>query len=111
MSVKKERARLAEEVTRAVIEAPGDTDKPTRRAVCVRAQRRLRGEPTDDALSPAVAEFVDRLVTDAQSASVDGLLSSGLSEDAALEVAVNAAVASCTVRLEQGLRALREHER
>ncbi len=104
--------RLAEELRRAVLHAPGDTPAAARAAAHDRAADLALGTASDaPALPPEALAWVDAVaghswrVTDAD---VERLRAAGWSEDAILELTVSAAVGAGLSRLERGIGALLE---
>lgn len=93
-------AGAAADLQRAVLDTPGATDEPTRRAA-------FAGQDVPEPLAAylgAVREASYR-VTDAD---VAGLVAAGVSEDAVFELTVAAALGAARLRLDAGLRALGE---
>lgn len=105
---------LAAAVADAALNGEGEVAQGYRRSVRRLGHVFAEGRGTQDALQgqedvPAqVGRFVKTLARDAREADVSDLLDAGLSEDGAMEVAVNAAIGVGWARLENGLRAIEE---
>jgi alkylhydroperoxidase family enzyme len=103
-----DRLALAEVVSQHVIDAAGSVDRATRQAIRDRAFEVAAGGRPRHYLAPAVAAFVDALATGSGAPDLDALQAEGLDDDAALEVAVCAAVGAGRARLVTLLQALEE---
>lgn len=90
---------------------PGETETDTRQAVRADAKATVERSEASGTLTGAIAEFTAAIATDARTANAQVLVESGISEDAALEIALSAAVGLGQARLEHGLRALEEADR
>jgi len=85
---------------RAVLESPGATEPGVRQAI-------YRGAP-QDGLVGAYVEQVRSQSYRIRDEDVQGLLQSGMSQDAVFELTVVAALGAAAERLEVGMRAVRE---
>jgi len=86
----------------AVLNTPGDTSGPLRRAVL-----------EDGAIPPALAGYVDTVRRHAykvSDADIAALQRAGHSDDALFEITVAAAVGAALYRLDRGMAALRGEE-
>lgn len=114
MNRQEEPKDLAAAVADSALNSEGEVGMGYRRSVRKLGRVFAEGRGIQDALEgesdvPAqVGKFVRALARDAREAEVSDLLDAGLSEDGAMEVAVNAAVGVGWSRLENGLRALEE---
>ena len=102
-----------EQVTRAILETPGDTDPELRKAVesfAAALSGRDAGGAADlpDDLVPYL-EKVAKYAYKVTDADVDRLKQAGYSEDAIFELTLAAALGAARARLERGLQAMGMH--
>jgi hypothetical protein len=95
---------LADALRRRVLEGPGETDPAVRQAAAARAAGGPPADPHYDDLARQIGEAAC-LVTDGQVATV---LRTTVSEKAAFEVIVAAAVGAGLLRWRKGIKALEE---
>jgi alkylhydroperoxidase family enzyme len=94
----------------AILGAKADTARAVRESVLQLAGAIALGDGVaarNVDLAPAVVDFVTAIVLRPTTADVDGLLRSGFTEDAVLEITLAAAFAAGEARLRSGLAALR----
>jgi hypothetical protein len=94
----------ADEVRRRVLEGPGVTEPSLRQAVFARAQGSTAS--SSSALEGALGLWVDRVARDAWNSTPEELKALGLSDDAAFELTLVAALGAAQFRLQRGLELL-----